>query len=245
MRSPSKNMCSVRQRPMPSAPKSRAARASAGVSALVRTFMRRMLVGPAHDGAKSPDSSGCSIGTSPFSTWPESPSMVMTSPFRKLLALGDQLAVAHVDAQRAGAARRRACPCRAPPPPRGWSCRRAWSGCPRRRACRGCPRAGLGAHEDDLAAFLLGGTASSDVKTISPVAAPGEAGRPWPMTSRGHWGRWSDAGAGRARRDRCDRRPRPPRSGPRRPCRRRSSAPRAPCACRSGPAASTACRARW
>ena len=44
-----KNMCSVRQRPMPSAPNSMAFRASCGVSALVRTFSVRMLVGPLHD----------------------------------------------------------------------------------------------------------------------------------------------------------------------------------------------------
>ena len=37
MRSASKNMCSVRQRPMPVAPKRRATVASRGVSALVRT----------------------------------------------------------------------------------------------------------------------------------------------------------------------------------------------------------------
>ena len=48
MRSASKNMCSVRQRPMPSAPNSRAVRASSGVSALARTFMRARRVGPAH-----------------------------------------------------------------------------------------------------------------------------------------------------------------------------------------------------
>ena len=40
-RSSSKNMCSVRQRPMPVAPKARATRASWGVSALARTFKRR------------------------------------------------------------------------------------------------------------------------------------------------------------------------------------------------------------
>src|SRR6185436_10633187 len=37
IRSSAKNMCSVRQRPMPCAPKSRAVRASFGVSAFVRT----------------------------------------------------------------------------------------------------------------------------------------------------------------------------------------------------------------
>ena len=43
MRSASKNMCSVRQSPMPSAPSSRAFLASRGVSALVRTLRRRNL----------------------------------------------------------------------------------------------------------------------------------------------------------------------------------------------------------
>ncbi len=37
IRSPSKNMCSVRHSPMPSAPKRMVAAASVGVSALVRT----------------------------------------------------------------------------------------------------------------------------------------------------------------------------------------------------------------
>ena len=52
MRSSSKNMCSVRQRPMPSAPKERAARASGGVSALARTRHAPALVGPAHERAE-------------------------------------------------------------------------------------------------------------------------------------------------------------------------------------------------
>src|SRR6185437_7120526 len=41
MRSPSKNMCSVRHSPIPSAPKLRATRASRGVSALARTLSVR------------------------------------------------------------------------------------------------------------------------------------------------------------------------------------------------------------
>ena len=45
--SSSKNMCSVRQRPIPSAPSSRAFFASAGVSAFVRTCSLRNL--SAHD----------------------------------------------------------------------------------------------------------------------------------------------------------------------------------------------------
>ena len=43
------NMCSVRQRPMPSAPNSRAFAASSGVSAFARTRSRRNVVGPAED----------------------------------------------------------------------------------------------------------------------------------------------------------------------------------------------------
>ena len=46
------NMCSVRQRPMPSAPNSRALAASSGVSAFARTRRRRTLVGPAEDRAE-------------------------------------------------------------------------------------------------------------------------------------------------------------------------------------------------
>ena len=42
-------MCSVRQSPMPSAPKSRARLASSGVSALVRIAQLAILVGPLHD----------------------------------------------------------------------------------------------------------------------------------------------------------------------------------------------------
>ena len=51
-RSSPKNMCSVRHSPMPSAPNSRALRASSGVSALVRTRRRAQLVGPPQDGVE-------------------------------------------------------------------------------------------------------------------------------------------------------------------------------------------------
>ena len=62
MRSAPKNMCSVRQRPMPSAPNERAARASAGVSALARTAIRRAASAHSIRRAKSPESSGWRIG---------------------------------------------------------------------------------------------------------------------------------------------------------------------------------------
>ena len=45
-------MCSVRQRPIPSAPNFRAVSASSGVSALARTPRRRQRIGPFHQGAE-------------------------------------------------------------------------------------------------------------------------------------------------------------------------------------------------
>ena len=80
MRSGSKNMCSVRQSPMPSAPNRRAVSASSGVSALART--RRRLTSSAHSikVAKSPESFGSIIGTEPMNTSPLAPSSVMVSP---------------------------------------------------------------------------------------------------------------------------------------------------------------------
>ena len=65
MRSASKNMCSVRQRPMPSAPNLRAVSASSGVSALARTFMRRTASAQPISSAKSPPSGGSTIFTAP------------------------------------------------------------------------------------------------------------------------------------------------------------------------------------
>ena len=58
-------MCSVRQRPMPSAPNARAVRASSGVSALARTFMVR--AASAHDMSwpNSPLSAALTVATSP------------------------------------------------------------------------------------------------------------------------------------------------------------------------------------
>ena len=80
MRSPSKNMCSVRHRPMPTAPKSRARRASAGVSAFVRTFMRAWRSAHCMMVAKSPPrDSGTVRDTLPSITSPVVPSIESTS----------------------------------------------------------------------------------------------------------------------------------------------------------------------
>ena len=65
---------------MPSAPKRRAVRASSGVSALARTFILRIASAQPIRVAKSPDSSGWIVGTSPSMTSPVEPSMVMISP---------------------------------------------------------------------------------------------------------------------------------------------------------------------
>ena len=63
--SPSKNICSVRQRPIPSAPSSRAFFASVGVSALVLTFM--VLYSSAHPmiRSKSPAILASTVGIAP------------------------------------------------------------------------------------------------------------------------------------------------------------------------------------
>jgi hypothetical protein len=80
MRSASKNMCSVRHSPMPSAPNSRAMRASAGVSALARMPSRRISSAQPMTVSNSPDISGLTVAMAPRITWPVEPSSVITSP---------------------------------------------------------------------------------------------------------------------------------------------------------------------
>ncbi len=80
IRSGSKNMCSVRQRPMPSAPNLRAVSASSGVSALARTPIRRSLSAQPINVPKSPDIAGSIIATLPTNTSPLAPSSVIVSP---------------------------------------------------------------------------------------------------------------------------------------------------------------------
>ena len=84
MRVSSKNMCSVRQSPMPSPPNLIAVRASSGVSALTRTPSLRTASAQPISVPNSPDSFGSIIGIRPASTWPTEPSMVMTSPVLKV-----------------------------------------------------------------------------------------------------------------------------------------------------------------
>ena len=79
-RSSPKNMCSVRHRPMPSAPNSRALRASSGVSALVRTPSVRSSSAHRRTVSNASPTSGSTSGTSSVVIAPVVPSMASRSP---------------------------------------------------------------------------------------------------------------------------------------------------------------------
>ncbi len=79
-RSSAMNMCSVRQRPMPSAPNSRAFAASSGVSAFARTRRRRDASAQPSSVSKFSSICGGTSVTSPTMTSPVPPSIVSTSP---------------------------------------------------------------------------------------------------------------------------------------------------------------------
>ena len=74
------NMCSVRQRPMPWAPNSRAFAASSGVSAFARTFRRRTASAQPRIVSKCSLICGGTSSTSARITSPVPPSIVMRSP---------------------------------------------------------------------------------------------------------------------------------------------------------------------
>ena len=144
IRSSPKNMCSVRQRPIPSAPKSRA-------RARVRRACRRSRARAAAEprppsrGSSRGPSFGCGGNerrTSPRYTRP------VAAVDRDQVALAQHLPVEARSSwplrsivELLAARRRTACPCRAQRLPRGWSSRRAPSASPRRRPSRGCLRA--------------------------------------------------------------------------------------------------------
>ncbi len=75
-------MCSVRHRPMPSAPNSRARRASAGVSAFARTPSRRIASAHSSTCWKSAFAGGSMSGTSCVVIAPVEPSSAIGSPAR-------------------------------------------------------------------------------------------------------------------------------------------------------------------
>ena len=104
IRSAGKNMCSLRQRPMPSALNSRAMRASAGVSALARTPRSRTASAQSSSSEKAPPSSGGIICGAPTMTSPRVPSRVIERAFAEDAAVGGgHGAVGGVEAKVAGA----------------------------------------------------------------------------------------------------------------------------------------------
>ncbi len=164
------------------------------------------------------------VGTSPSITWPVEPSMVMISPLLSIWPAAVQRLAGIVDTDAAGA--RHAGLAHAARHHRGMRGHAAAGG---ENAFGGMHAvdvlgARLDAHQDDLRGPALSAfSASSGSKTIAPDAAPGDAGRPWPMISRLRFGiEASDAAAGRAMPDRCGRSLRRGRSGLHWPCRRRS-----------------------
>ena len=79
-------MCSVRQRPIPSAPNSRALVACSGVSAFARTFIRRISSDQPRMVWKSSLIRGGTRLTAPTITRPVPPSIVITSPGADVVA---------------------------------------------------------------------------------------------------------------------------------------------------------------
>ena len=104
-RSSPKNMCSVRQRPIPCAPNSRARAASSGLSAFARTFSRRNSSAQPRIVSKSSLICGGTSGTSPMNTRPVPPSIVITSPSLQHVAADRRRAALERQAVAAGDAR--------------------------------------------------------------------------------------------------------------------------------------------
>ena len=185
-RAGSKNMCSVRQRPMPPALKLRAVWASSGVSALARMPMSRSASAQPISVWKASSSAASSIGGSPTSTCPVVPSMVITSPLRRMRPSGALICWFGMSNCSAEAPTMQGRPMPRPitaacevMPPR--SVRTATEACiprmssgevSRRTSTQGSRRAALA-------------WASFAVKTMRPEAAPGLAAMPVASTSRG------------------------------------------------------------
>ena len=217
------NMCSVRQRPMPSAPNSRALAASSGVSAFARTFRRR--ISSAQPRIVSKSSLICG-GTRSTGAEDHAPGAAVD---RDHVALAELVAVE----------RRRSSPSCRPRAPRS----RRRTACPsrarRRPRARSCPPWAVRIPCAAIIPWMSSGVVSQRTR-ITLVAVLAALGRgvgveddlPGGGARRGvqalrddldapRSGRSSGAAAGRAGRGRCARRPPRARSGPRRPCRRR------------------------
>mmetsp|Transcript_22334 Transcript_22334/g.31226 ORF Transcript_22334/g.31226 Transcript_22334/m.31226 type:complete len:258 (+) Transcript_22334:1258-2031(+) len=180
MRAFSKNMCSVRVRPMPSAPRERATRASFGVSAFASTPSLRKESAYARRVPTPPFTSGFTTGSFSRYTLPVAPSREIQSPYRMVFPLMTALLVApclisrseqpdtqHLFMPLATTAAWEVIPPRAVRVPSEASIPPMSSGeVSRRTSTHALP-----------SAFHL--AASSEVKTICPTAAPGEAGSPF------------------------------------------------------------------
>ena len=235
-----KHMLGARQ-PDPLGPKATRGGSSSAVSASARPSSSDP-VGPPHQVANRRHS-GLIVGTSPSLTSPVDPSIVITSPTAMVCRARSSFAPHNRPADRRRP-KRRAAPCHALRPRRGWSCRRAWSGCPWRRACHECPRGSSRTRTRITASPRAASiSASSAENTTLPKAAPGEAGRPRARTVVLAFG--SSVGCSNWSSEATSIRRSPPhgRSPSPRPTTPRSSARPALFACRSASAASTICHA--
>ena len=122
-RSSAMNMCSVRHRPMPSAPSSRALTASSGVSAFARTPSRRSSSAHSSTRSKCSLTSGSTSGTSSSVTQPFVPSIAIRSPSSTFVPSTVIVLRLEVDRQRATRPPPPGGPSRAPPAPRARPCR--------------------------------------------------------------------------------------------------------------------------
>ena len=176
-------MCSVRQRPMPSAPKSRARRASSGVSAFVRTFSTRALSAQSSTRMRyGLNGSGCVTGAAPANTWPLVPSMVMTSPTASVVLPSVMVSPEMCSASTPHTAGR----------PMPTATTAAWLVLPPRAvmmplaAIMPCRSSGVVSSRTRMTASPASPrrSASSAVSTMAPVAAPGDALTPVASGSR-------------------------------------------------------------
>ena len=202
------NMCSVRQRPMPSAPNSRAFAASSGVSAFARTRRRRSSSAQPRIVPKFSSIAGGTSGTAPTMTRPVPPSIVITSPARSSCSpIVTVPAATSIESPSQPAThgfpipRATTAACDVMPPcavstPRAWMSPWMSSGVVSQRT-RIDVLAGLAA--------LLGrvGVEHDRAGGGARATRSGRARRPRPSRP----GRSSGAGAGRAGRDRCARPP--------------------------------------
>ncbi len=196
MRFSSKNMCSVRQSPIPSAPKTTATRASVGVSALARTPRRRRLSAHFRIRSKERKTADCSglsvfssatcrtsdgrVGSGPRMTSPVVPSIEIQSPSEALRPF------ARTSRRASSTVISPAPTTQVLPMPRATTA--AWDVAPPRvvripaAACMPAMSSGEVSSRTRTTGFPSAAiaTARAAVRAIRPDAAPGPAGRPLP-----------------------------------------------------------------